>query len=143
MAINFLSENITFELLEEEKVRNWIKTIITKEKCKVGNLTYLFSNDDYVHEVNLKFLNHDTFTDIITFDYVESNVIAGDILISVDRVRDNAQQFNTSFEHELHRVIIHGVLHLLGQGDKSESEAKEMRNKEESALTLWQQMYAE
>ena len=86
---------------------------------------------------NRTYLNHDTYTDIITFDYVEKNVISGDIMISVERVRENATVFETSFEDELHRVIIHGVLHLLGQGDKTKEEAEEMRKKESDALELW------
>ena len=86
----------------------------------------------------MKYLNHDTLTDIITFDYVEGGVVSGDIMISVDRVGENASIFGVPFEHELHRVIIHGILHLLGQGDKSDEEAAQMRNKEEAALQLWQ-----
>lgn len=85
-------------------------------------------------------MNHDTYTDIITFDYVEGSNISGDIMISIDRVRDNASQFSVPFEQELHRVVIHGVLHLLGQGDKTPDEAKEMRRKEEEALRLWEDM---
>ena len=104
---------------------------------KVGQIGYLFCDDAYLIEVNRTYLNHDTYTDIITFDYVVGDMISGDIMISVERVKENALQFNTSFEQELHRVIIHGVLHLLGQMDKSESEAAEMRKKEESALVLW------
>ena len=104
---------------------------------KVGDIGYLFCDDDYLIEVNRTYLNHDTYTDIITFDYVEKNVISGDIMISVERVRENATVFETSFEDELHRVIIHGVLHLLGQGDKTKEEAEEMRKKESDALELW------
>ena len=107
----------------------------------VGNLSYLFCNDEFILEMNQRFLNHDTYTDIITFDNVVGDTIAGDILISIDRVGENASLFKVPFEQELHRVIIHGVLHLLGQGDKSDSEAAEMRRQEGDALQLWEAMF--
>ena len=91
-------------------------------------------------EVNRKYLNHDTYTDIITFDYVSGNLVSGDIMISVDRIRDNAKLFSVPFEQELHRVIIHGIHHLLGQGDKTEEEATAMRKKENDSLALWETM---
>ena len=92
-------------------------------------------------DVNQRYLNHDTYTDIITFDYAVADLISGDILISVDRVGENACLFGVPFEQEFHRVVIHGVLHLLGQGDKSDIEAIEMRSKEEEALSLWNEMF--
>ena len=104
---------------------------------KVGEIGYMFCSDNYLIEVNRSYLNHDTYTDIITFDYVEGDLVSGDIMISIDRVKENAVTFNTSFENELHRVIIHGVLHLLGQGDKTKDEAAMMRKREAEALDLW------
>ena len=137
MAIFFSTENIDFELADEPKVKKWILAVVGAQGKRVGNLNYLFCDDSYLINVNRTYLNHDTYTDIITFDYVEGNVVSGDILISVERVRENATLFNSSFEQELQRVIIHGVLHLLGQADKSDEDAAEMRRKEESALALW------
>lgn len=135
--IYFSTENTSFNLKEKLKIKKWITTIVKAQGMKVGDISYLFCDDAYLIEANRAYLNHDTYTDIITFDYVEGDVVAGDIMISVERVKENAQLFNTTFEQELHRVIIHGILHLLGQGDKSESEAAEMRKKEEAALALW------
>ena len=137
MAIFFSTENIDFELADEPKVKKWILAVVSAQGKRVGNLNYLFCDDSYLINVNRTYLNHDTYTDIITFDYVEGSVVSGDILISVERVRENAALFNSSFEQELRRVIIHGVLHLLGQADKSDEDAAEMRRKEESALALW------
>ena len=135
--IYFSTENTSFNLKEKLKIKKWITTIVKAQGMKVGDISYLFCDDAYLIEANRAYLNHDTYTDIITFDYVEGDVVAGDIMISVERVKENAQLFNTTFEQELHRVIIHGILHLLGQGDKSEPEAAEMRKKEEAALALW------
>lgn len=137
MAIFFSTENIDFELADEPKVKKWILAVVGAQGKRVGNLNYLFCDDSYLIDVNRTYLNHDTYTDIITFDYVEGSVVSGDILISVERVSENATLFNSSFEQELRRVIIHGVLHLLGQADKSDEDAAEMRRKEESALALW------
>lgn len=140
MAIYFSSENIKFDLRGKLKVKKWITDLIKAQNKKVGDICYLFCDDAYLIEVNRTYLDHDTYTDIITFDYVEGDTISGDILISVERVKENAQLFNTTFDQELHRVIIHGVLHLLGQGDKTEAEAAQMRKKEEAALALWNTM---
>ena len=137
MAISFSSQDIAFELKEKRKIKQWITSVINSCGKKVGEIGFLFCNDSYLIEVNRTYLNHDTFTDIITFDYVEGNIISGDILISVERVLENAKTFNTSFETELHRVIIHGILHLLGQEDKSDDEAAQMRKKEDDALAVW------
>lgn len=140
MAINFSNNDIKFSLKEKTKLKNWIKKVVELQNKKVGEINYLFCNDEYVLEVNQAYLNHDTYTDIITFDYVEGNLISGDILISVDRVGDNAGKFGVPFEQELHRVIIHGVLHLLGNKDKTDAEAKKMRAKENEALELFSKM---
>ena len=140
MAITFASANIDFDLQDKAKVKNWISEIIKAQGKRVGVIGYLFCDDAYLIEANRQYLNHDTYTDIITFDYVGDDVISGDIMISVERVGENAQKFETTFDQELHRVIIHGILHLLGQGDKSDEDATQMRKKEESALVLWNSM---
>lgn len=137
MAIYFSAENADFKLEDEAKLKKWITSIIYAQNKRIGNLSYLFCDDAYLLNINKTYLNHDTFTDIITFDYVEGNVVSGDIMISVERVHENAVLFNTTFEQELRRVVIHGVLHLLGQADKTDEEAAEMRNKENAALALW------
>ena len=143
MAIRFSSQSGNFELSETQKVRQWVAEVIRRRGMTVGNINYLFCDDEYLLGVNQQYLQHDTYTDIITFDYVAGSLVSGDIIISVDRVEENAGKFGVPFEQELHRVIIHGVLHLLGQGDKSESEAAEMRRLEESALGLWEQLFHE
>lgn len=141
MAIRFTVQDIDFELPEDGKVKKWLSEVILRRGECVGNISYLFCGDEYLLGVNQQYLNHDTYTDIITFDYVAADLISGDILISVERVGENARLFGVSFEQELHRVIVHGVLHLLGQGDKSDAEATEMRRQEEEALALWNDMF--
>lgn len=141
MAIRFSVQSVNFELQDEANVMKWIIEVVKQRDKTVGNINYLFCNDEYLLGINQHYLNHDTYTDIITFDYVAGNLISGDILISVDRVGENASGFGVSFNQELHRVIIHGVLHLLGQGDKSDAEAAEMRRQEEEALQLWTDMF--
>ena len=141
MAVRFSSQKKDFELAEVEKVKKWISSIVERRGKKVGNISYLFCDDEYLLQVNQQYLNHDTYTDIITFDYVAADLISGDIMISVDRVEENARKFSEPFDKELHRVVIHGVLHLLGQGDKTEPEAKEMRHQEEESLALWDLMF--
>lgn len=137
MAIFFSNEHVDFDLPESEKVKKWTTHVVRARGKRVGEVNYIFCDDAYLIEVNRTYLDHDTYTDIITFDYVAGNIVSGDIFISIERVRENARLFDTSFEHELHRVLIHGILHLLGQGDKSETEAKEMRNLEEECLKIW------
>lgn len=143
MAIRFTyhSGNLSTDI--EEKAKKWIAEVIKRHGRSVGSISYLFSTDDFVLEANQHYLNHDTFTDIITFDYVAGNLISGDILISVDRVGENAKQFNVPYQQELLRVVIHGIHHLLGQGDKTDTEALEMRKKEEESLRLWNEMFHE
>ena len=140
MAISFFTENIKFDLPEAEKVQKWVAKVVQTQGKRVGEVNYLFCDDAYLIEVNRAYLNHDTYTDIITFDYVAGNIISGDIFISIERVKENANILRTGFDQELHRVIIHGVLHLLGQGDKSEADALVMRKKEEAALAIWNTM---
>lgn len=140
MAISFSYQKDDFALVEEAKIRQWIAAVVQVRQCRVGSIGYLFCDDAYLLEANMKYLNHDTLTDIITFDYVEGTLVSGDIMISVDRVGENAVDFGVPFEQELRRVIIHGILHLLGQGDKSEEESKEMRRQENEALQIWDTM---
>jgi len=137
MAIFFSNEHVDFDLPESERVKKWITHVVRTRGKRVGEVNYIFCDDAYLIEVNRTYLDHDTYTDIITFDYVAGNIVSGDIFISIERVRENARLFDTTYEHELHRVLIHGILHLLGQGDKSETEAKEMRNLEEECLKIW------
>ena len=124
MAITFTIETENFKLKERLRLRMWLKGVIENEKKRVGEIGYLFCDDKYLIEVNRQYLQHDTYTDIITFPYNEGDVVSGDILISVERVEENAKKFGVEIESELHRVMVHGVLHLLGQGDKTEKEAK-------------------
>lgn len=143
MSIRFATQSGDFEVPESRKVQKWIAEVVKRRDRQVGNINYLFCDDAYLLQVNRQYLDHDTYTDIITFDYVAGGLISGDIMISVERVRDNAEKFGVLFVDELHRVIIHGVLHLLGQGDKSDSEAREMRRQEEAALSLWNDLFHE
>ncbi len=140
MAISFSQDDIQFVLREKQRIRQWITRVVQDADKRVGEIAYVFCSDETLLRYNRQFLNHDTYTDIITFDYVSGDVVSGDIIISVDRVRENAAQLGNPFVQELRRVLIHGVLHLLGQGDKSEKESKEMRAKEEAALSLYEEL---
>lgn len=124
-----------FELGNETQISNWLKTIIKNEDCILNEINYIFCDDEYLHKLNVEFLQHDTLTDIISFDNTLGNLISGDIYISIERVTDNAKDFNVSFLDELHRVMIHGVLHYMGYKDKSEEEKIKMRNAENMALS--------
>lgn len=132
--ISFNYEN-DFVLPFEERIQKWISSVISDEGFKEGEINYIFCNDDYLHKINVEFLKHDTLTDIISFDYTVGKILQGDIFISTERVTDNAKDFDTSFDDELHRVIVHGVLHYCGYKDKSERDAKLMRSKEDSYLS--------
>ncbi len=136
MSISFNTENIELPEINKSRVSNWIKDIASKYNKRVGELSYLFCDDNKILEVNRQYLQHDFYTDIITFDYSERNKISGDIFISLDTVRSNAQLFDTNFIDELHRVIIHGVLHLCGIDDITDEQEREMRKAEEEALAL-------
>ena len=138
MPIHFFYEDTSFKLQQPRKISAWIKKVIARENNTLQELNYIFCSDKYLHEINLTYLDHDTYTDIITFDLDErkSSAIEGEIYISVDRVKENAEIYQKPFEQELHRVIIHGVLHLLGYRDKTDGEQKEMRKKEEACLSL-------
>lgn len=143
MAIRFSVQSGDFELLEPGKVKKWLSEVIVRRGKSVGNINYLFCDDEYLLGVNRQYLNHDTYTDIITFDFVAGGLISGDIMISIERVGENAVKFGVPFEQELHRVVVHGVLHLLGQGDKTDEEAVEMRRQEEESLVLWDELFHE
>ncbi|WOD45025.1 rRNA maturation RNase YbeY [Hwangdonia lutea] len=124
-----------FTLDNEKAISSWISKTISAEGFKEDDINYVFCDDAYLHKLNVEFLNHDTLTDIISFDYTVGKIIQGDIFISVERVADNAKDFNTSFEEELHRVIIHGILHYCGYKDKTNEDARLMREKENHYLT--------
>lgn len=126
-----------FSLDNEQKYANWLKAVISSEDGILSQVDYVFCSDDEVLEMNEKYLNHDTYTDILTFDYTEGKVIAGDIFISVDRVKDNAEQLSISFEEEMLRVMAHGVLHLFRYKDKSKEEVLLMRSKENEKIELF------
>lgn len=123
-------------LNNEENFSNWIESAIELEKHELGELTYTFLSDEDLHKMNVEYLDHDTLTDIISFDYTVGKVIQGDVFISIDRVKDNAAQYEVEFEDELSRVMIHGVLHYCGYKDKSDSEKELMRSKEDFYLKL-------
>lgn len=126
-----------FILTNEENYSSWISRIIDSEGYIIGEINYIFCDDEYLHSINVQYLNHDTLTDIISFDYTEGKIIAGDIFISTERVHDNAIDFNVSFDEELKRVMAHGVLHYCGYKDKSDSDAQLMRQKEEEKINLF------
>lgn len=135
-SISFHSEDVDFQLENEQKIIDWINSTIQQEEKSATEITYVFCSDEYLYKMNLEYLNHDTYTDIITFDYTENSFVSGDIFISVDRVKENAIKFNNTFLNELSRVIIHGVLHLVGYKDKSTEQKQVMRSKEDFYLTL-------
>lgn len=128
---------LDFQLDNEENYSFWIENVVNSENKVLGEVNYIFCDDDYLLEINKQYLNHDYFTDIISFDYTEGNLISGDIFISIDRVKENASYFNVSFEDELKRVIIHGILHYCGYKDKSSAEAEMMRSKEEEKIKMF------
>ncbi len=126
-----------FKLENESQYSHWVNRIIISEGLGSSTINYIFCGDQYLLEINQKHLYHDTFTDIITFDYSEGRVLSGDIFISVDRVKENAKIYNISFQHELLRVMAHGILHLTGFNDKTKEEILEMRHKEEEKIELF------
>ena len=134
--IQYFFENVE-EITLPENCSEWLKKLILDEEKKVGNINYIFCDDEYLLKVNQDFLNHDYYTDIITFDYVKGKTISGDIFISLTRISENASTLSNSFEKELLRVLAHGVLHLCGYKDKSDEEEKEMRAKEDFYINLF------
>jgi rRNA maturation RNase YbeY len=128
---------LDFQLDNETAYSDWISKVISSEIKNVGEINYIFCDDEYLLEINQQYLNHDTLTDIISFDYSIGNELHGDIFISVERVRDNANDFNVSFDDELKRVMAHGVLHYCGYKDKSEKDEQVMRDKEEEKMQMF------
>lgn len=140
MAISFSFIDTKTIPLKKKEIKSWIKNVIEQRGGKLGDISYIFCNDEYILNVNKEYLNHDYYTDIITFDYTEEDMsseklrVSGDLFISLDTVKSNSEELGLDFNQELHRVIIHGVLHLLGLKDKTDKEAKEMRKAEEECL---------
>ena len=126
-----------FELENEAQYEDWISRIIESEGFDEGEINYIFCDDDYLHKINVEYLDHDTLTDIISFDYTVGNVLQGDIFVSIERVKDNAKDFKVSFEEELKRVLSHGVLHYCGYKDKSPKDEALMRSKEEEKMQMF------
>ncbi len=143
MAISFFCEQVEMPAVHKTLVRNWIKRVAETHGKRVGEISYIFCNDEKILEVNRQYLQHDYYTDIITFDYTEGNKIAGDLFISLDTVRSNADLFNQLYETELHRVIVHGVLHLCGINDKGPGEREIMEKCENEALAILAAMKSE
>lgn len=136
-SIKFFTEDTAYQLRARSEIRTWLKSIAKKEKYSIQELNYIFCSDEYLLQMNKDFLNHDYYTDVITFDNSEvKGKIEGDIFISIDRVKDNAQLQKTTIKDELHRVLVHGLLHLTGYKDKTNKEQEMMRKKEDSSLSL-------
>ncbi len=125
-----------FQLPNEQEVRAWLEFVLDQEDRELGEVSYIFCDDDYLYDINVKHLNHNTLTDIISFDYSLGKVVSGDIYISVERVDENARDRGIEFNDELHRIMVHGMLHYIGYKDKSESQRKTMRKKEDYYLSL-------
>ena len=136
MSIDFVY-NTDFELSNKEHVSSWVSRVVNSKGYKLGNIVYAFFNDEDLKDLNIRFLNHDYYTDVISFDETADQVVSGNIAISVDRVKENATQIGVDFEEELRRVMIHGVLHFIGFNDKTNSEKKEIREQEALALSMF------
>lgn len=136
MAVYYQSEDIKFPSIKRREMTNWIRQVAASFGKKVGDVSYIFCSDERILEVNNQYLQHDYYTDIITFDYTEGDVISGDIFISLDTVKSNSEQFNTVYDDELRRVIIHGILHLCGVNDKTDEEQAQMTKYENEMLKL-------
>ena len=133
---SFHSEDILFVLKKKPAIISWLSYSVKNENKIVGEISYIFCSDEYLYDINLKHLKHDTLTDIITFDYCEEKIVNGDIYISIERIKENAKLFNNSIENELHRVMIHGVMHLCGYKDKTPEDQNVMSAKEDFYLNL-------
>lgn len=138
MAVSFYTEGVDLPAINKTTIRNWVKQVAEIHNMRVGEIAYIFCDDEKILEVNKQYLQHDYYTDIITFDYTEGNKIAGDLFISLDTVRTNAEQFGQEYDTELHRVIIHGILHLCGINDKGPGEREIMEAEENKALGLFE-----
>lgn len=136
--ISYYSEGVDFTLKGKALNNKWLRLVAESEIRRIGDVAVIFCSDNYILDINLKYLQHDYFTDIITFDYSEGDKLSGDLFISIDSVRDNAVHYGVEFEEELYRVIVHGILHLIGYDDHTASQQKEMRVKEDYYLSLRQ-----
>ena len=134
--IRYFQEDIRFEMKQKMLNNRWLKMVAGSEMRRLGAINIIFCSDNYILDVNMKYLQHDYFTDIITFDYCEEDVLSGDLFISIDSVRENAQFYGTEFADELNRVMVHGLLHLIGYDDHSEADIAEMRQKENYYLEM-------
>ncbi|MGM9753231.1 MAG: rRNA maturation RNase YbeY [Candidatus Cryptobacteroides sp.] len=134
--IRFFNEDIKFEYKERSLTKRWLKLVAESEIKRIGDVNVIFCSDNYILDVNIKYLQHDYFTDIITFDYCEKNILSGDLFISIDSVRENANFYGTEFKEELNRVIVHGLLHLIGYDDHSPEDIATMRSKENYYLGI-------
>lgn len=134
--ISYYTQDISFRFIGRRFTSNWLKHVAESENKTLGDISIIFCSDKYLLGVNIKYLGHDYYTDIITFDYCEGPVLSGDLFISIDSVRENASFYNVSFEEELNRVIVHGLLHLIGYDDHSEEDISTMRSKENQYLEL-------
>lgn len=133
--VSYFTEDCKFDFKEKRLTSKWLKDVADRESRRLGDISVIFCSDEYLLDVNRKYLNHDYYTDIITFDYCEGPVLSGDLFISVDSVRENASFYGTEFADELNRVIVHGVLHLIGYDDHSEEDISIMRSKEDFYLS--------
>ncbi len=138
--VSYYFENTDFRLKNRIRIRNWLRFVAESEIFTLGDISVIFCSDNYILDINQRFLQHDYFTDIITFDYSENGRISGDLFISVDSVRENSIEYGTEFEDELHRVIVHGILHLIGYDDHTEEEIRTMRSKENYYLSVFDLM---
>ena len=134
--IRYFQEDIRFELKQKMQNNRWLKMVAGSEMRRIGAVNIIFCSDNYILDVNMKYLQHDYFTDIITFDYCEKNILSGDLFISIDSVRENAQFYGTEFVDELNRVMVHGLLHLIGYDDHTEADIAVMRQKENYYLQM-------
>ncbi len=134
--VSFYFEDIKFVFRQKTLTRKWLKLVAESEICRIGDISVIFCSDNYILDINQKYLGHDYFTDIITFDYREGDRLSGDLFISVDSVRENSIEFGTSFNDELNRVIVHGLLHIIGYDDHTDEDIKVMRSKENYYLSL-------
>lgn len=135
--VTYFFEDTDFKLKNKTKIKKWLKLVAESEVFSLGAVSVIFCSDNYILDINQRFLQHDYFTDIITFDYSEGEKISGDLFISVDSVRENSIEYGTEFEEELHRVIVHGILHLIGYDDHTDEDIRTMRSKENYYLSLY------
>lgn len=140
MSVTYHNEGVKKPKLKYRVISTWLKKIINKYSFIAGDLTYIFCDDDYLKSINVKYLNHDYYTDIVTFDYCKDKVVSGDMFISVDRVKENSVLFNCNFTDELLRVMVHGLLHLLGYLDSTDSETETMRRIENECIVMYREI---